>query len=148
MVNLKPCPFCGDSENVKKRYMFAEHGIVTLIQCFHCGAQYTKIDAGVCEEDVINGWNRRVNEARLLTLDEALTASGIVWCEFNDGQSTFIRPIDLYIGDDGETAEAEVVGRAELALLNYRDYGGTWRAWSAEPSKELRESTPWEQKQR
>ena len=94
------------------------------------------------KEKAAENWNRRVNAARLLTLYEALTASGIVWCEFNDGQSAFVYQIDLHFGDD-ETAEAEVVGRGEHALLNYRDYDGVWRLWSAEPSKELRENTPW-----
>ena len=138
---LKPCPFCGGAASLNDAWPHWAY-------CTVCGAkvQSLKYDYEGAAE-AAEKWNRRVNEARLLTLDEALSASGIVWCEFNDGQSAFVYQIDLYIGDD-ETAEAEVVGRGEHALLNYRDYDGVWRAWSAEPSKELRENTPWEQKQR
>lgn len=102
-------------------------------------------------------------EPRLLGLEEVKaialrmaqrivsTEAEPVWLEQNDGGMTRLVPALIswwYMeGIDEDETEfefiAEYFGTDFDDTLNYLDYGTRWRCWSAKPSKELREVTPW-----
>ena len=60
MIGLKPCPFCGESEDI-------DFGIYTgtlkgfdYVQCQNCGAEIKSINNGKHIE-ALKAWNRRAS---------------------------------------------------------------------------------------
>lgn len=51
-IELKPCPFCG-SEDIRMGSTGCSIGVDIYIKC-NCGAKIQ-----ICEEELINRWNRR-----------------------------------------------------------------------------------------
>jgi hypothetical protein len=86
-------------------------------------------------------------EARVLTLDEVLTAEDFVWAEIwtpGDRRWCLIYArITKSIYDDILMLHEDSGFRWTRLESNYNMKGG-WRCWSARPTEEQRKNTPWE----
>lgn len=59
-VELKPCPFCGEKENIDYGLMTGTMRGFDYVQCEKCGALIHAIHIGN-EIKAIEAWNRRAN---------------------------------------------------------------------------------------
>ena len=59
MDELKPCPFCGEREELHLK-SFSGWG-ADVIVCYGCLATFSQQEI-TCEEDLIEAWNRRVTD--------------------------------------------------------------------------------------
>lgn len=57
MSKLKPCPFCGETEELYPGYRNMGHGPCYEIDCLGCGIEFTPREG----MDVIAAWNRRTD---------------------------------------------------------------------------------------
>ena len=65
-VELKPCPFCGETERLSVTHPFDEDDETALVDCDRCNAQgpYYGGSDSTSPEEAIAGWNRRVGDTQ------------------------------------------------------------------------------------
>lgn len=61
MAELKSCPFCGASVRFDEAYNYFRD---TVIYCDSCDIVFTLDDCTATAEEVIEAWNRRVDNGR------------------------------------------------------------------------------------
>ena len=59
---LKPCPFCGESEDIDYGIMSGTMKGFDYVQCQNCGAEINSVHNGEYIE-AIEKWNRRTENA-------------------------------------------------------------------------------------
>ena len=85
------------------------------------------------------------HEPRVLTLNEA-AADQEVWTEVKLRGTEHI-PLFisiLWLTDDVKDFELELMGKSKKAFMLSKEYGKTWRCWSAKPTDEQRKAVKWE----
>ena len=61
MEELKPCPFCGEKEEL---HLQSFSGWVNdVIVCYGCHSTFSQQKI-TCEEDLVKAWNRRPEDGR------------------------------------------------------------------------------------
>jgi len=62
MTELKPCPFCGHEVHLDRTFysLWREYAIY----CENCDMWFTLDDVYAHEEDIVEAWNRSVNNER------------------------------------------------------------------------------------
>ena len=60
MIELKPCPFCGEKRYLDVYGIYDQNGseIGSHITCGGCLAHF-EYEEATCQEDVVAAWNRR-----------------------------------------------------------------------------------------
>ena len=61
MSELKPCPFCGNKEDLDFRFVYATKFTkpFLFVACNKCGAMMVDTNLEHCLNDVKRAWNRR-----------------------------------------------------------------------------------------
>ena len=63
MKELKPCPFCGEKENIDYGLMTGTMRGLDYVQCQKCGAQITAVHRSKnIKIEAIEAWNRRAKK--------------------------------------------------------------------------------------
>ena len=60
MIELKPCPFCGDDEAIIMEHTYYELSPTYGVYCDNCGAKTKQFYKTA--EDAAESWNRRVSD--------------------------------------------------------------------------------------
>ena len=60
MIELKPCPFCGNKEPDLIRYYDGEIEVCSTVVCDKCGASVQRVNASSAEDNIAV-WNRRTD---------------------------------------------------------------------------------------
>lgn len=127
---------------------------IKIINQYDCNFYWTDGEK-IPTEDLIEAFELAVKaleeqEPRVLTLDELRSLNGtdhFVWLEDNGGY-TLNGGYALYDCYAEVTAyrnnvELNTFGSEVEFEPDNEEYGKTWRCWSAKPSNEKREATPW-----
>lgn len=154
------CPYCGGEMTLENNedVLFGLFGDEKMYwyQCntpscgIHSPASHTKVGANRAAYMAL--WQK---PNRLLTLDEVF----IIACDdYNTEQKTvmYLEYREKYEGyaivTDLETDGSKILfkfsGIGGRSKQNEKDYGSLWRCWRRKPTKNERENTPWEEKQK
>ena len=61
-IELKPCPFCGENAaHLDRAYSYYSD---TVIYCENCDTVFSLDDCNATEEQLVEAWNRRSDNAR------------------------------------------------------------------------------------
>ena len=55
-IELKPCPFCGNSVQLEQSYSFFG---MSVIYCNDCDMFFSLDDINASDDDICDAWNRR-----------------------------------------------------------------------------------------
>ena len=132
-------------------------GLKAYVDCYDNRHSMCKSDCllyshGDCAKYVIKYINEAISllkeqEPRVMTLDEA-AADHEVWTEAKlrgtERIPLFISI--LWLTDDVKDFELELMGTSKRAFMLSKEYGKTWRCWSAKPTDEQRLAVKWNDK--
>lgn len=122
---------------------------IKIINQYDCNFYWTdgeKIPASdLCDAFELAVKALDAQEPRVLTLEELRSLDGtdhFVWLEDNGEYELY----DCYaeVTTYQNNVELNTFGREVEFEPDNEEYGKTWRCWSAKPSNEKREMTPWE----
>jgi len=172
MVELKPCPFCGESVLLAVRpiHNYANEEVGADITCERCLATFRSEEATNVDE-VVEHWNRRVEvKAEVLTIDQAKALGNsdynnsylddakrsFVWWESSPSARFPIRnqlwlvrlSYSFHPEWDNDESLYEIEGYvtgSEIPLSgSASEYNKTWRCWNRKPTNEQRQEVKWD----
>ena len=125
--------------------------------CESCTKEYPECDAtidgiefgcGVGNDNIIgctayvNRW--KAQEPRVMTLEEAQGAD-YCWYESRTANICILCSAVMYHKSNGKPkTEFQQMGTEILGFQYDDEYGKRWRCWDKEPTRALREATPWD----
>lgn len=121
---------------------------IKIINQYDCNFYWTDGEK-IPTEDLIEAFYLAVKaleeqEPRVLTLEETETCDDVVWMDKNIPEWE-IMPV--FVNETGRYLDTFITRSGwrfqEAKCRGYGNYGETWRCWSAKPSNEKREDTPW-----
>lgn len=124
---------------------------IKIINQYDCNFYWTDGEK-IPTEDLIEAFELAVKaldtqEPRMMTLAEVESSDSSVWLERN--MPEWETPIAVLVDKVGKYLDTFIaIGglcfQGEKSQgQEYGDYGKTWRCWSARPTDEQRETTPW-----
>ena len=113
---------------------------IKILERYDYNYYWTDKDPGSLEAFEMALAALKAQEPKVLTLEEA-TGDDECWFEHSNGACGYA---DCYLCTGAQAVEVWRTTEKTPEFLTWETYGKKWRCWSARPTKEQREATPWE----